>query len=246
STPDPTVGSLLGQIRSSVSGLNIRPIDVAAGSAAELKRQQVSLINPGGQTRRFPTVRLDFQPSSKHHIENIWNYQVFGSKVDFLNNVDPTFPDFPNHGSQTSLRWSNVTALRSTLTNNIVNEARFGLNGGIVLFFGEVNAGQSANQGGLTLNLNSLAATAPLGLTTATATVAPSRRNAPTKQFHDVLSWNKGNHTFTFGFDFTRINLFSQAFTRVVPTVVIGTDSTSDPAIFATGSSGMFNATNFP
>ncbi|HEY8225842.1 MAG TPA: carboxypeptidase-like regulatory domain-containing protein, partial [Pyrinomonadaceae bacterium] len=236
STPDPTIGSLLGQIRSSVSGLNVRPLDVAAGSAAELNRQQVSFINPGGQTRRFPTVRFDFNPTNKHHIENIWNYQVFGSVVDFLNNVDPAFPDFPNHGSQTSLRWSNVTALRSTLTNNIVNEARFGLNGGIVLFFGEVNAAQFANQGGLSLGINAA------NITNATVTNAPSRRNAPTKQFHDTLSWNKGNHTWTFGFDFTRINLFSQAFTRIVPSVNFGVDTTLDATLF----NNVFSPANFP
>ena len=239
STIDPTIGPLLGQIRSSVNGLNLRPIEVSAGSPAELNRQQVSFINPGGQTRRFPTVRLDFNPTNKHHIENIWNYQVFGSVVDFLNNVDPAFPDFPNHGSQTSLRWSNVTALRSTLTNNLVNEARFGLNGGIVLFFGEVNAGQFANQGGLNLGISAA------GITNATVTAAPSRRNAPTKQFHDTLSWNRGNHTWTFGFDFTRINLFNQGFTRVVPTVSFGAASGSDPALF-NNTTGMFNPTNFP
>ena len=236
STPDPTVAPLLAQIRSSVSGLNVRPISVAAGTPADLNRQQVSFINPGGQTRRFPTVRLDFNPTNKHHIENIWNYQSFGSVVDFLNGVDPAFPDFPNHGSQTSLRWSNVTALRSTLTNNLVNEARFGLNGGIVLFFGEVNAGQFANQGGLSLGINAA------NITSATVTNSPSRRNAPTKQFHDTLSWNNGNHTWTFGFDFTRINLFSQDFTRVVPAVAFGVDATRDSTLF----NGVFNTTNFP
>ncbi len=236
STPDPTVAPLLAQIRSSVSGLNIRPISVAAGAAANLNAQQVSFINPGGQTRRFPTVRLDFNPTNKHHIENIWNYQVFGSVVDFLNGVDPAFPDFPNHGSQTSLRWSNVTALRSTLTNNLVNEARFGLNGGIVLFFGEVNAGQFANQGGLNLGIGAA------GVTSATVTTSPSRRNAPTKQFHDTLSWNNGNHTWTFGFDFTRVNLFQQSFTRVVPAVSFGVDTTLDATLF----NSVFSPANFP
>jgi len=239
STPDPTIGSLLSSIRSSVSGLNVRQITVAAGSAPELNRQQVSFINPGGQTRRFPTVRLDFNPTNKHHIENIWNYQVFGSVVDFLNGADPAFPDFPNHGSQTSLRWSNVTALRSTLTNNLVNEARFGLNGGIVLFFGEINAAQFANQGGLSLGINAA------NITSATVNNSPSRRNAPTKQFHDTLSWSNGNHTWTFGFDFTRINLFSQDFVRIVPAVAFGANSETDPTLFA-NTTGMFNAANFP
>jgi len=239
STVDPTIASVFSQIRSSVSGLNIRPIDVAAGNPADLVRQQVSFNNVGGQLRRFPTVRLDFNPSKKHHVENIWNYQNFGGVVDFLNNVDPAFPDFPNHGAQTSIRWSNVTALRSTLTNNIVNEARMGFVGGISLFFGDVNAGQFANQGGVSLGLN---ATNIGGITAPTVTNAPSRRNSPVKQFADTLTWNKGNHTFSFGFDFTRVNLFSQSFNRVVQSYAFGVDSTLDANLF-----NLFNSTaNFP
>jgi hypothetical protein len=239
STPDPTVGSVLNQIRGSLTGLNVRPIVVASGSAAELVREQVSFINPGGQERKFPTVRLDFNPTKKHHLENIWNYQVFDNTVDFLNNVDPAFPDFPNHGAQTSLRWSNVTALRSTLSNNLVNEARMGFVGGILLFFGEVNAGQFANQGGYNLGLNA----ANLGgIQNATVTAAPSRRNSPVKQFSNTLNWVKGNHSFSFGGNFTRVNLFTQAFTRVVPAIVFGVDTTLDATLF----NGMFNTTNFP
>ena len=239
STVDPTIAGVFSQIRSSVTGLNIRPIDVAAGNPADLVRQQVSFNNIGGQLRRFPTVRLDFNPAKKHHIENIWNYQNFGGVVDFLNNVDPAFPDFPNHGAQTSIRWSNVTALRSTLTNNLVNEARMGFVGGISLFFGDVNAGQFANQGGVSLGLSTANV---LVIQNPTVTNAPSRRNSPVKQFADTLTWNKGNHTFNFGFDFTRVNLFSQSFNRVVQSYAFGVDSTLDTNLF-----NLFNSTtNFP
>ncbi len=239
STPDPTVNGLLNQIRSSVSGLNLRPFAVASGSAADLVRQQVSFINSGGNLRRFPTVRLDFNPTKKHHIENIWNYQAFDNVVDFLNNVDPAFPDFPNHGSQTSIRWSNVTALRSTFTNNLVNEVRMGYQGGILLFFGEVNAGQFANQGGYNLGIN---ATNIGGINNATVTAAPSRRNSPVKQFNDTLTWIRRNHSFNFGFEFTRINLFTQGFTRVVPGIAFGVDATLDSTLF----NSLFNTSNFP
>jgi hypothetical protein len=235
STPDPTIAGVFGQIRSAVSGLNVQPIPVAAGNPADLQRQQVTFNNIGGQTRRFPTVRLDFNPTKKHHIENIWNYQNFGGVVDFLNNVDPAFPGFPNHGSQTSIRWSNVTALRSTLSNNLVNEARMGFVGGITLFFGEVNAGQFANQGGVNLGIN---ATNIGGIQSATVTSSPSRRNSPVKQFSDTLTWIKGNHTLNFGGDFTRVNLFSQSFNRVVPLYSFGVDATLDSTlnnVFQTG-----------
>jgi hypothetical protein len=104
------------------------------------------------------------------------------------------------------------------------------------LFFGEVNAAQFANQGGLNLGIGAA------GVTSATVQTQPQRRNAPTKQFHDTLSWNKGNHTWTFGFDFTRINLFSQFFTRIVPSVNFGVDTSLDATLF----NSAFSPTNFP
>src|SRR5262245_24141236 len=140
-TMDPTIGKLLSDIRSSTG-------KGAVATRADTNYQDFTFTNTGGQTRYFPTVRLDFNLTSNHHLENIWNYQFFTGKVDFLNNVDPAFPDFPNQGFQGSNRFSNVTALRSTLSPTIVNEARFGFTGGTVLFFPNINPGQFANQGG--------------------------------------------------------------------------------------------------
>src|SRR5262249_48813334 len=157
-------------------------------------------INTGFQLRRFPTVRLDFNLTKKHHLENIWNWQKFGSLVDFLNSRDPQFPGFPNHGSQQSVRFSNSTAWRWTISNNLVNEAREGIVGGTVLFFSEVNAGQFSNQtvNGQPINL-SLAnfSSGGLALTSATNTTAPSRRNSPVNEFADNLNWIKGQHSLT-------------------------------------------------
>ncbi len=191
--------------------------------------QQATFFNPGGQVRKFPTVRLDFTVAKNHHIENIWNYQQFRSSVDFLNNADPAFPGFPNFGSQDSNRFSNSTAWRWTVSQSIVNEARFGLTGGSSLFFPQVNAGQFSNQGGVALGINSA------GISTANVVTAPSRRNSPVKQFSDTLSWNKGNHSFTFGSTVTRVNYWAQNQT-VVPTVGFGISGT------LAGDSTAFNA----
>lgn len=215
---DPTVAGLLTGIRGSISGRTIN-------QTGDPNLQQVSFNNIGGQTRRFPTVRLDFNVTKNHHIENIWNYQQFGGKVDFLNNVDPAFPDFPNHGSQTSVRFSNVTAWRWTITQNMVNEARFGLTGGSTLFFSEVNSGQFGNQGGYSLGIGQA------GITSATVTTGPQRRNSPVKQFTDTLSWVRGNHSFNFGANITRINFWQQLST-VVPSAAFVPSSTNDPAGF--------------
>ncbi|HJP94490.1 MAG TPA: TonB-dependent receptor [Pyrinomonadaceae bacterium] len=218
---DPTVSSLLGQIRGSLAGAAIR-------TSGDPNVDQSTFVNNGFQLRRFPTVRLDFNASKNHHIENIWNYQSFGSTVDFLNSRDPQFPGFPNHGSQTSIRFSNVTAWRWTISNNLVNEARYGITGGTVLFFGEVNAGQFENQGGFNLSLGNFSS-GGFGLTSATNTTAPSRRNAPVREFTDSLNWIKGNHTLNFGMSLTRVGFWSNDYT-VVPTAVFSTSSTLDPA----------------
>ena len=213
-TPDPTVAGVLSNIRSAISGFTINP-------TGDPNIQQVSFNNIGGQTRRFPTVRFDFNVKKDHHIENIWNYQSFGGVVDFLNGVDPAFPGFANHGAQTSIRFSNTTAWRWTITQNMVNEARFGLTGGTVLFFPEVNASQFADQGGFNLGIGQA------GITNATVTTGPQRRNTPVKQFNDTLNWVKGNHSWNFGANVTRIN-FWQQLTTVVPTAQFIPSSTLD------------------
>jgi hypothetical protein len=217
STVDPTIQKLLADIRSSVSTVN----GVLTPVSGSPNIEQFGFFNTGAQLRRFPTVRLDANLGKNHHLENITNYQEFLTKVDFLNNVDPIFPGFPNHGSQTSNRFSNTSAWRWTISPNIVNEARFGLTGGTVKFFGEVTPAQFANQGFARLNLNS----SGLGTNSATATAGPELRNAPIKQFNDNLSWIHGKHAFNIGTSFTRLNLWITDAT-VVPAVNFGISST--------------------
>lgn len=230
STPDPTIAKLLQDIEDSTKTTG------GVQALADPNLERFTFTNQGGQTRYFPTVRLDFNLTSKHKLENVWNYQLFTGLVDFLNSTDPAFPNFPNKGFQGSNRFSNTTALRSTLTSSLVNEARFGLTGGTVLFFPNVNVGQFtgslANQDGFSLGIGAA------GITSATVSTSPSRRNAPVKQFNDTLNWTKGAHSISFGGSFTNINFWSWS-QQQVPTITLGTDAT-DPA------NGLFNTTNFP
>ncbi|MDQ3256613.1 MAG: carboxypeptidase-like regulatory domain-containing protein, partial [Acidobacteriota bacterium] len=241
STVDPTVGSLLASIRASTGQGGVQDIP------GDPNRQNFNFVGQGGQDRYFTTARLDFNLTDNHHLENIWNYQEFGGKTDFLNFIDPTFPGFPNTGSQTSQRWSNTTALRSTLTPTLVNEARFGMLGGISLFLGDVSPAQFANQGGFDLNLNDL------GITDATAlepTVGilrfgrffgntSNRRNTPSFNFADTLTWVKGTHTFNFGGSYNLIKSFQQDNNQFVPSINFGI-AEGDPT------EPLFTAANFP
>ncbi len=225
STPDPVIAKLLTDIRATTGQGGVSAL-------TDPNLQRFSFTAKGGQTRKFPTIRMDFNLTSRHQLEFSYNYQDFAGLVDFLNGTDPAFPGFPNQGSQGSNRLSSVIALRSTLTSRIVNEARFGLLGGSTLFFPEIGPGQFANQGGFSLNIGAA------GITSATVSTSPSRRNTPVKQFSDNLNIMHGAHSISMGFTFSQINSwqFAQA---AVPTTSMGVDAT-DPA------AAMFTQGNLP
>lgn len=226
-TIDPTIGALLAQIRSSTSQGTVV-------SSFDPNLQQFAFLNKDLQLRKFPTVRFDFNITSRHHLENEYTYQQFDTGFDFLNGGDPAFPGFPNFGSQRSNRFTDSTTLRSTLSPTMVNEFRFGLTGGDLRFSPEVTPAQFANQGGFILGLNGA------GISNATGPTSPLKRNSPVWQFSDDLDWTRGEHSFNFGLSFTQINLFSQTTPGgVLPALTFGVD-VSDPA------QSLFNNINFP
>src|ERR1044072_1368496 len=129
-TRDPIIGARLDDMVASFAKgtFKLNPTDLNAG--------QLSFVNNGGQDRYYTVARLDFNLTEKHHLEGIWNYNAFRNVMDFLNSVDPVFPEpFPQiFGGQQSNRFGFVTALRSQLSPTLVNEARFGFDGGTVTF----------------------------------------------------------------------------------------------------------------
>jgi hypothetical protein len=128
--------------------------------------------------------------------------------MDFLNNVDPAFPGFPNYASQASNRFSNVTALRSTLTPTIVNEVRLGLTGGTVLFFPEISA---SNFTVLSPISRALAwESAQLASPAQRFPQGPQKRNAPVWTISDTVSWTKGAHNMSFGGSWSKISLWQK------------------------------------
>ncbi|PYS86657.1 MAG: hypothetical protein DMF70_01865 [Acidobacteria bacterium] len=214
STVDPTIAALLASTRS---------VPGSYTATSDPNIQQLSFTNQGGQKRQFPTARFDFEITKNHHVETIYNYQIFRSKVDFLNGADPFAPGFPNFGSQDSNRYSSATAWRWTIKSNLVNEARVGVQNGIVLFFPQNNPGQFVNQGGVSQGIGAAAS----GISNVTTVNNAQRRNTPTKQLSDNLSWIKGKHTLNFGGDVSSIDTFLQQtpnFVGVVPTVGYGQD----------------------
>ncbi|MCI0392461.1 MAG: TonB-dependent receptor [Acidobacteria bacterium] len=236
-TIDPTVGKLLADIRNTTSQGGVVPL-------ADPNLQQFTFLNKGQEHHIYPTLRLDFNLTSKHHLEYSGNVQQWRRIPDILNNADPAFPGFPVFGTQTSTRFSHSAALRSTLTPTLVNEARVGLTAGTIRFSENITrdtfSGQVANQGGFALGtgLNNGGFAAAIGITNATISSTPSRRNSPFWTFADNVSWQRGPHNLSFGTTFTDINIYTNNHTTV-PSITFGVDS-NDPA------SILFNATNGP
>jgi hypothetical protein len=227
STVDPTIGSLLSAIRTSTSQGTVTPI------TGDPNRQNFNFIARGGQVRKFLALRFDYNITRKHSLENVYNRQRFENGVDFLNNADPSFPGFETASAQNSMRLSNVTALRSTITNNIVNEARYGIFWGDSAFRPGLSIDRFQNQGGYNLNFN-----APFGLTNvtagaasaatgfSTAGISDNRRSSPTFSFSDNLTWIVGNHNLSFGGEYKLVKTRSSSINQLVPNVNFGVDST--------------------
>lgn len=232
-TRDPQIATILAQIRESAA-------QGALKNSTDLNLQQLTFTNTGGQVRYFPTVRFDFNISDRNHVEAIYNFQDFNNGMDFLNGADPAFPKpVPQiFGGQDSNRFSLSTAWRSQLTATLVNEARFGLTGGTVLFRPNLSAADFGVFGGIAPIFPGLSGGTPSApFTTSTF----SRRNAPVKQFTDNLSWVKGKHSLNFGGAYNRSNHFQQSSGgRVVPGVTFAASSSLDPV------SSVFSTTTLP
>lgn len=234
-TVDPTIGALLGNIRSSLSSGSILDIVNSAGVRTDLNRQQFRYNSPAMQKRTFLAARVDFNLSKDHALSNITNHQNFNSMPDMLNSMDATFPGFGNFGSQESVRNSNSTSLRSSFTNNLVNEARAAISWGDSAFAPGVTPDMFANQQGFNLQISGF------GITNATARSSNQFRSSPTLDISDSLTWIKGKHTLTFGGQWKRIKFDDIATANIVNPIYFGGISSTDTVAF-----NMFNSTSMP
>jgi hypothetical protein len=244
STPDPTVAKLLAEIRAATAGGGIADL-------TDPNMQRFTFQNKRRSIVRYPTLRLDFQLAQKHLVTLSGTFNQLLTDPDTLNGRDVRFPGFPVAGVQDSHRFIGSATLRSSLGANLVNEVRvFGASGGRTLFSTEINrsmwSGSVADQGGFQLNMNGqCCATVTTGtvnqannITNPSSGPGISSREASTRVAYDHLTWIRGNHTLSFGVDFTQADVWLQNQTNV-PTVNFGVTS-DDPA------ARLFTAANFP
>ncbi|HYT74432.1 MAG TPA: carboxypeptidase regulatory-like domain-containing protein, partial [Vicinamibacterales bacterium] len=114
SAVDPTIGKLLSDIRSAVSGGSLQDTD--------RNLQAFSFNVPTQSQRHYPTFSLDYNITQKHRAKFAYNYQKFTDYPDTLNNREYSFPGFPVAAGQSSIRLGWSGSVRSTLSRDIVNE----------------------------------------------------------------------------------------------------------------------------
>jgi len=236
-TPDPTMAKLLADITASTK---------TTGGVTPLSNPLVSQYTWSMPTQSFnpsPTFRIDYELTQKHRLTGSMNYRHINSTPDTTNNAQLPFPGFTTTGSQQSTRWTTSESLRSTFTNNLVNEFRIGGTGGATLFSPELASDMWAGtgvggQGGDRLNIGAACCGTGFVLTNPGLAATPSSREAGTKVIEDTATWLKGKHSVTFGGSFVQADVWLQNQT-LVPTVTFGLLSSES-------ANGLFTAANFP
>jgi hypothetical protein len=233
-TPDPAVAALLTQIRTGVGMTgNTRPIVNAAGVVTDPNRLLYDFAPTASTERRFLALRLDFNLSKNHSLEFVTNRQKFLPAKDFLNAQEERFPGLPFY-TQSSVRDTYSTTVRSTFGKSIVNEARHSISTGQSFFSAGISKADYANQAGFDLGIGAA------GITSATSRNSYSDRNSPTYDFTDSVNWIWGGHSINFGGQYKRIKLIQNSIGRIVPTISFGIDATD------LGANALFTTANFP
>ena len=230
STPDPTVASLLRDIRAAATAYPGTLSEITGNLNAE----RYSFQQPLDSVVRYPTVRIDYNVARNHRASGTWYRQRFVDSVDTTNDRERTIPESPVFGVQGSLRKAMTGSLRSTFGSNLVNDARFAYSGAPVFFSPNVTRDMWASQTGYHLGISAA------GITNYGATMTPSARDAYTYTFTNTLNWLKGNHNLSMGGEYARYDVWLGTYgSRSVPQIAFGTP-TGDPAL------AMFSAANFP
>jgi hypothetical protein len=247
-TPDPTLMTSYNLV-SRLTTAGTGTIRSRIPTNNDYNRNDFNFQTPADNKRHFTTARLDYNITQKHHAEFIWNYNSFVSIPDGVNGVVPFLPGTGTvlgqdvNAGVRQIKFSGVTALRSTITNNLTSELRFGITGGNSLFREQITPALFSQWGGYA-PLMSLPASTTAYLTTPYNGSTNSRRNSPVKQFNANLTWVKNAHLVNFGGGFTQINLYQRGTgTQTVPTMRFVV-ANGDP--INTGTTALFDTVNFP
>lgn len=228
---DPIVAKLLADVRASTSQGTV-------SATTDPLTQSFAWQGPTTNTTTYPTVRVDYNLTSKNRISFTTTRNHLLSDPDTTNSVQRVYPGFPVHGLQDSMRYSGQGSLRSTLTNNIVNELRVGATGGATMFSPDLAVSMYGDTPVGDMHGYSISWSGFKSISNPSPSSATSSREGKTKVVEDTLNWIKGAHAISTGFSFTRADVWLYNL-QLAPTITLG-EATGDPA------DGLFTSANFP
>ena len=229
---DPIIARLLGDVRkSTASGV--------VNNTTDPLTQSFTWQQPTHSKTTYPTVRIDYNVTSKHRLTGSLTENHLLSDPDITNSVQTIFPGFPVHGLQDSTRYSGQGSWHWTVSNRIVNEFRFGKTGGATQFSPDLATNMFSGTGFGGENGYAIAWSGFKSISNPYPSAANSSREGKTLVFEDNLSWVKGRHLLTMGISYTKAQVWLYNQTKV-PVLTMGMTSSGDPA------DAMFTAANFP
>ena len=232
SQTNPLVMDVLRRIQTAVQ------TDGTVAQSSDPLLQTFSWQSPGELFEHQPTLKIDYNITDNHRLSGSTSTIWAKRDPDYLNGADARFPGAPVYRLFNSTRPLHTMSLRSTLSQNIVNELR----GGITAAGGSSNFGNVssngpqnfADTGGYAIDFD-----ANIGLTNWHTETGMSWRASPTYSLDESLTWQRGTHSLNFGAAFNHIRAWENAQT-FVPTINLGFSTNNDPA------ATMFTSTLIP
>ncbi len=232
---DPTVARVLNDIRAGTA-LTQQDGEAVNGRLSQTADPNVLLFqwqSPVNDVEHQPVFRVDTNLTAKHRLGFTYTFESVTRDADVVNGRDLQFPGLSNSGGYESQRPLFGASLRSTITDNVLNEFTIGARWDTVDFGSAATAGPAsfASSGGYALDLG-------LGLSNPYGSNSLIGRTASAWTIKNTVSWQRGRHGFSIGGSalFNRATVTEQ---QAVPGISFGVDS-ADPAL------AMFTAANLP
>jgi len=160
------------------------------------------------------TVKGDYNMNSTNHFFYRHSWQR-NSAIDSLNSADAPFPGGAQ-GTQGGHRWGIAAGWDWTISNDLINEFRYGHQSAAVAFL------RPERVQGLMYSFSSF--TNPL------YTGAEQGRNSPVNEFTENMTWIHGTHTFKGGVNIRRVLQYGWNYGGVWPTATFSTAYAPVPA----------------
>lgn len=170
-------------------------------------RFNAKVLSPSDQI----STRIDHRFSDKHSVELTYNYGDINFNGDYINEGEPAFPT-STYRTRNTIGRGMAATLRSVLSSNIVNEARFGAQISTLTF---ANTNTFERGFGLDLSL----------VTDTESDFLGSNRNLRVLQWTDNLTILRGNHTFKTGIEVRNPWVRRYSFSGTLPIVDFSTDN---------------------